>query len=159
MDAGAAMFRRLRGGVLTLDPTAEGMPPAGSGSSVWGVLLDIGLGDGTATLVSLADGTTSLYTSTGGGMAGGGRHEEVAAASLDFLSTVDAALERFEPDPDDELPKAGRITIRALTHAGRMRAEAAEKSLRRVDHPLHDLYGAGQRVISRLRLLDAYETL
>ena len=30
----------------------------------------------------LADGTTSMYTSTGGGVIGGGQHETVAAASM-----------------------------------------------------------------------------
>ena len=37
---------------------------------VWGVLMELGLEQGVATMVAFADGTVSLYFSGGGGIIG-----------------------------------------------------------------------------------------
>ena len=44
--------------------------------------MDMGTRNATATLVGLADGTTSLYLSTGGAVIGGGEHPQVAGYTL-----------------------------------------------------------------------------
>ena len=48
---------------------------------MWGALLETGHPNGVATLVSLGDATTSLYTTGGFGIIGAGFHEVVAAAT------------------------------------------------------------------------------
>jgi hypothetical protein len=48
--------------------------------------METGYPEAAATLVSLADGTASIYFSSGGGVIGGGPHDTIAAAARRFVS-------------------------------------------------------------------------
>jgi hypothetical protein len=91
---------------------------------------------GTATLVTLADGTTSLCTSTGGGIIGGGGHARVAAASRSFLAVVEDHLGLMSPDLDSDV------------------ADAPEDDLGHGRHPLSTVFYAGHDVLTELRTMD-----
>ena len=121
---------------------------------LWGALVETGYPRGTATLVTLADGTTSLYLSTGGGIIGGGFHEAVASATRTFLTELERHLPVLRPDPDAALPAVGRVIIRALTYTGRMSAEASEDDLGYGRHQLSPVFYAAHRVVTELRLID-----
>jgi hypothetical protein len=86
--SGEQVFQGLRGQLLSLDPAEAGLDRFTADRRVLGALMETGYPTGTATLVALADGTTSLYTSTGGDIIGGGGHARVAAASRSFLTVV-----------------------------------------------------------------------
>src|ERR1035437_6926854 len=73
-DRGADVYAGLREQILRLDPATAGMSQRPGGPIVWGALMEMGYPNGVATIVALADGTTSMYTSTGGGIIGGGAH-------------------------------------------------------------------------------------
>jgi hypothetical protein len=135
--------------VLGLDPGAAGLPRT---ERVWGATMDVGMERGTYTLVSLADGTTSLYLSTGGGFIGAGAHPAVAAATRQFLAAVEGALDGFGPDPDDALPALGRVIIRALGWDGRRRVEGVEDDLGNGRDPWSALFHAAHGVITQVRL-------
>ena len=70
--------------------------------SVWGVLMETGYREAAATLVALADGTASLYFSSGGGIIGGGPHASVNAAARRVVAL--AAGHRSELAPTSEFP-------------------------------------------------------
>jgi hypothetical protein len=110
--------------------------------------------NGIATLVALGDGTTSLYTSTGGGVIGGGEHQAVATETRGFLAELARHLDQLAPDEDDELPAVGDVTIRALTYSGRASVEAPQDELSSRNHPLARVFYAGHRVITALRQVD-----
>lgn len=142
--------------ILGADPASAGIGPTPAHPIVWGGLMDVSYPSGSATLVSLADGTTSLYTSTGGGRMGGGTHPDVAAATEGFLhglaDHVDLLEEADSGDPP--LPPVGSVALIALTFGGRRRAEAAEADLERPEHPLHEVFHAAHAVIGALRAID-----
>jgi hypothetical protein len=147
--------------VYGADPGSVGIVPTPAHPTVWGGLMDVTYPSGSATLVSLADGTTSLYTSTGGGRMGGGTHAEVAATTQGFLHALADHLGRLGEvipditDPDGPpLPPVGGVAFIALTFGGRRRAEASEEDLERPEHPLHDVFHAAQAVIGALRAID-----
>lgn len=152
--AGEQVARGLRRQILDLDPAEAGLDRFSAGRRVWGALMETGYLKGIATLVALADGTTSLYLSTGGGIIGGGAHERVAAATRSFLMAVEDHLGLLTPDPDSVVPAEGRVIIRALTYQGRYRAEAAEDDLGQGGHPLSAVFYAGHGVLAELRTLD-----
>ena len=56
--------------------------------------MEMAFPEGAATLVSLADGTTSMYTSTGGGVIGGGAHDAVVQAGRAFLLELERRVIR-----------------------------------------------------------------
>jgi hypothetical protein len=144
-------YEGLRAQLLALDPAAAGLAPTAALPRVWGVLFELGLERGTATVVSLADGTTSLYTSSGGGVIGAGAHAPVVTATHELLAVVEGHLDAFGDDPDHALPAAGTVAMRALTYAGRRRADAPEQELGEHRHPLSPVFYAGQDVITAIR--------
>jgi hypothetical protein len=139
--------------MLSLDPATVGLHPSAELPRVWGVLMEMGFPDGAATIVSLADGTTSLYTSEGGGVIGGGEHAPVAAASSRLLAEAEATETGLSPaeSVDVHLPPAGIVSFVVLGYSGTQIGAADEQELASMQHPLSRLYAAGQDVITALR--------
>ena len=109
-------------------------------------------GSATVTLVSVADGSASLYFSTGGGIIGGGAHPPVAAAAQAWLEHAVGYAPQMSPTTQFPLPAAGRTRF-YLIFAGRvLTAEAAEDDLGYERHALSPLFHLGQVVIEQIRL-------
>ncbi len=123
------------------------------GPATWGAVMEMGNGDGVASLVCLADGTSSLYVSTGGGMIGGGAHEAVVHANQVFLDMTQTHLAGMTQGLDHALPAAGRVIIRALTYDGPFTFEAAEDDLGYGRSPLSQVFYAAHGVLTELRLV------
>lgn len=118
-----------------------------------GVVVDIAQENGHATFVALTDGTTSMYTSTGGGVIGAGERPEVASATRRLLGVVDAHLAGVPLEGTDELPPASTVRIHVLRPDGRRHVDLpADAFWGRIDHELVPLIDAVQDVITALRL-------
>ncbi len=152
--AGEQVYQGLRAQILGLDPAEAGLGQGPERPVLWGAVMDMGYPRGTATLVALADGTTSLYTSSGGGIIGGGFHQAVASATRSFLAELEQHLPGLQPDLDPVLPAEGQVIIRALTYSGRLAAQAPEDDLGHGRHPLSPVFHAAHRVITELKLID-----
>jgi hypothetical protein len=142
----------MRRRILELDAAEAGISPSGELPHVWGALIDMGFPTGWASLVTLADGTTSLYTSAGGGVIGGGAHAPVVAASARFLRLVEAELARFEPTTDLEPREPGQTRFLVLTYDGIRAAGGSSEALAVGTDPLSAVFAAGQQVVTELRL-------
>src|ERR1044071_906768 len=66
------IYKGLRERVLTSKPEELGVEGAGAGSQAYGVLMEMGLSSGLASVVSFSTGDASAYTGTGRGLLGGG---------------------------------------------------------------------------------------
>jgi hypothetical protein len=141
----------LRGRILHADPAALGFWGS-TGREVWGAVMDMAFPGGVATLVSLEDGSTSLYTSTGGGVIGGGAHPSVVEATQAFLDAVAVYASQFSPDDSDDLPEPGHVRFHALAFDGRRGADALESELQARTHELWPLYYSGHQVVTALRI-------
>jgi hypothetical protein len=141
----------LRSQLLEFEPADIGLEPTEELPNVWGGLMELGYPEGAATIVSLADGSTSMYTSTGGGVIGGGTHDSVVQASRSFLVELEGRLGELEEVKDTRLPAPGIVAFRALTYSGPRARTADESELANGDHALSSLYAAGHGVISALR--------
>lgn len=150
----AEVYLSLRDQIFTLDPASVGITAVPGGLSTWGCLMETGYPNGTATLVCLADGTTSLYTSSGGGIIGGGMHESVVLETQKLLQVTDDHLAEMSGSVSQQLPAAGHTTIRALTHDGPRTFEALEDDLGERRSALSPVFYAAQDVITQLRLID-----
>lgn len=129
------------------------MPDAGV---VYGAIMDWALdGGGLSTVFGLADGTTSLYLSSGGGVIGGGFHERVRQATHAFIASFEPYLDSMVADGGAEPPPTGYTDLRALTTRGRFTVRAATKELGKGRHPMSGVFHAGQAVISALRQVPA----
>jgi hypothetical protein len=148
------IYIALRGRLLETDPASLGLAPSPGGRRVWAVVMDTAFPEGVASLAVVADGTTSLYTSTGGGTIGAGTHENVAVVSGAFLDRVDGALDLLVPASSFPLPSTGRVRFCVLTFDGGRTTEADEQDLGEGRHPLSGVFLAGHDVLTELRKTD-----
>jgi hypothetical protein len=146
-------FPGLRNQILTLDPLSVGLDADRTGP-IWGAMVETGIDRDVATLVCLADGTTSLYTSSGWGIIGGGAHEAVVAATQTFLATFADFLPDLTLEEEPALPGKGQVVLRALTHQGRFAFGAPEADLGHGRSPLSPAFHAAHAVITELRLIN-----
>src|SRR5262245_6443142 len=105
----AAMARELRAKALAVTAAELGLAPTDSRPGVGGVLMELGYAQAVATLAVFAEGSTSLYISTGGGVIGAGEHKPVRQEAETFLSVVQGHLVEFRPTEETPLPNAGRV--------------------------------------------------
>lgn len=147
------IYLQLRRRVLDLNPADIGLSPSPAAPHVWGVLMETGYEVGAATLMALADGTTSLYYSTGGGMLGSGEFAPLAEASKTLVAQAEAQLPLMKPSTITALPKIGQVKFTLLTYSGILSAQAPEKSLALSQHPLSPLFTQAQITLRQLRAL------
>jgi hypothetical protein len=135
-------FNGLRQRALTVDAKMIGISP-GKGQ-IWGAIVDLGMDTGTATIVCFADGTTSLYLSTGGGIIGGGQHEAVRKVTRTFLAAASAQAAGFATASEYPLPAVGHVKFYLRRGADVLAADATEKELVSGKHALSPLFAAVQ---------------
>jgi hypothetical protein len=147
----AATSRGLREQALSIGSADVGVTPSAALAQVWGVLMETGYKTAVASLVVFADGTTSLYFSSGGGVIGAGEHARVRAASDALLTSAEAHVAQFAPVAETPLPAPGRVRFHVRTYNGIVAAEADEQDLGFGEHPLSPVFRAGHGVITELR--------
>jgi len=148
------VYDGLRTAALGVTEAAVGKAPAES-PDVLGVVVDIPRSGGMASVVALADGTTSMYMSTGGGTIGAGAHEAVVLASHALLATLQRLIEMFPADERVDLPQADMVQITLVTPAGRRRAGVPAAAFWGEEpSTVVELIAAIQDVISAIRGID-----
>ena len=147
----AAMIRKLREQALRVTAEELDLFPTEQRPRVWGAIMELGYPTGIATLMTLAEGTTSLYFSGGGGVIGAGEHASVRDAAEAFLDAVEAHLEGFPRVDATPTPRFGRVRLYVRTFEGTLGIEATDEDLSRGLHPLSPVFHAGHAVITAIR--------
>ena len=147
----------LRDTLLRAKPADYGLAPTAEFPNVWAAIIEMRVGDATASVVTVVDGTTSLYLSTGGGVIGGGEHESVRAAGRKLLSAVEDFFKAkaFVPQKVALDVVKGAVTFNVLTYGGIVAARDSEDRLKTRKSPIWPLYWLGQDVITQVRLIGA----
>jgi hypothetical protein len=149
----APAYANLRGMALKLNPAESGLGPTEALPRAYGVVMDTMYPHGAATLLALADGTTSLYLTSGGGTIGAGEHARVATATRRLVAMAEQAVDVIPSAADDALPPQGATTIRVLTHTGAHAVTAPEDDLGNGRHELSPLFHGAHAVIAEIRRL------
>jgi hypothetical protein len=149
-------FADMRRMLISAKPADLGMQPTARLPRVWAAMMEMRLEHGYVTVASLADGTTSLYMSSGGGILGGGEHQAVQVATFSFLGAVEAGLDKLSPVAEPPLPAPGTIRLHALTYWSPGTLEAPEAEVMEGRHPLGWMFDAGNDVVTQLRLLQQH---
>ena len=151
MENPADVIRRLREQAFRIGAVDLALTPTPSRPHVWGAIMELGYPTGIATLLTFAEGTTSLYFSNGGGVIGAGDHAAVRDAAEALLNVVEARLAEYGPVEETPTPRIGRVRLYARTFAGTLGAEATEEQLGENLHPLSPVFLAGHAVITAIR--------
>jgi hypothetical protein len=147
----AEMSQQLRAEALTQSAQNLGIVTSEEHPTVFGILMETGYSDAVATLAVFAEGSTSLYFSTGGGIIGAGEHDSVRATHAPFFAEAEARLGVFTKTSDTPLPSDGRVRFYLRTFGSTLTAEALEEDLGEMRHELSDLFHAGHNVITAVR--------
>ena len=147
------MYSALRRRALSTQRTDVGIPEPPPEAPVWGILMETGYPGGTATLLALGDGTSSLYLSTGGGVIGGHAHQNVREANAEFVGAANGHYQHLNPTDSFPLPEEGQTMFYVLTDSGVLSGSGPEEELGFGRHPLSPLFYEGHRVITQLRLI------
>ena len=141
----------LRAALLASKPADYGLAPTTELPHVWAVLMEMQMTGAVASVVAVADGSTSLYLSSGGGILGGHAHDAVREANRKLLLACEKLLAGFvaKAEPTKVLPNA--VSFVLLTHEGMRVARDTEERLKSKTSPLWPAFYLGHGVISALR--------
>lgn len=142
----------MRTRLLSMEASELGLMPTEALPNVWGLLMETGYAQGPVTLLTLAEGTTSLYLPNGGGIIGAGEHRPVRAAGTALLETAEFALSDLSKRDEASAPAGGVVQFLALTFGGVFSAQMAEQELGGGTGPLSALFFAGQALLSQVRI-------
>jgi hypothetical protein len=124
-----------------------------SGDSVHSVLMDWNVGNGTATVLAAADGTASIYLSSGGGHLGGGqKYPAIRGAALQAIRLATDLISQFKTTETFNLPVAGEVFFYLTTSKDVRLAIAKEADLQTEKEPLAALGAIMQEIITQYRL-------
>lgn len=147
------VYAKLRSMALEVTPGQIKIPELGNDSSVYGMVMDWSMGQGTVTFVFMATGDASLYTSTGGGMIGGGTHEKVSVATRSLVAHASAFLDQAKRTDETPLPGKDGACLYFLTRNGRYLARESMKRFEDRSSSLITLFDEANEVITELRLV------
>jgi hypothetical protein len=149
----ADVYHGLRQQVFALTPDQLGGGTFAE-EPILALVMETRYPEAVATLVAVADGTTSLYFSNGGGVIGAGTHAAVAEASERWLEAGRAALRELPEVAEPALPADGTTQFLAVTPTGLRGLAVPEAELGERRHDLSPLFYAGQDVITQIRLAE-----
>lgn len=149
----ATIMRELRLMMLKSDPVEAGLTKEKVGGNAFGVVMDMPIGGGhTATITSFVTGDASLYTTSTFGVMGGVGHEPVRREAREFVREAERYLEDGILVTDFTYPDSETVFFYILTFDGVYRVEAKMKDIEGSKTRLRNLYGAGQKVLTQIRL-------
>ena len=147
------VYTSLRNMALATKPETAGASASAAPNVPFGVVTDIRVDNGFATVVANADGHASIYLSSGGGYLGGEGTAKINAAAKATVEAAASALGEMHLTKQYPLPQQDHVNFFVLTTAGVLTATAKESDLEDTSKPLGHLYEAVQNVITQYRLM------
>jgi hypothetical protein len=145
--ADPAIYPRLREHMLT-----SKLQNYESGA-VQKALMDWHVTNGTVTVLAGADGSASMYLSSGGGFIGGGQgYPELREAAQRAIGIAIELKSRFKKTENFDLPQRENVVFFITTDDGVYTAVVSEAEVRRGKSPFAALGGAMQAIVTGYRL-------
>ncbi len=127
-------------------------------SPVLAVLMETGYPEAVVTLVSVADGSSSLYYSNGGGVIGAGEYRQVHDSSVALIEIAVKNQAKFSLAKTYPLPKSGYTRFYVVTTSGVYTDEILEDDLGNEKHALSPVFFQGHELISYIRAADEHRS-
>jgi hypothetical protein len=147
-----ALYIEKRNQLFSLDPEMVGIKRSNEHPNVWGVMTEFGMDDGYVTIVSLANGKTDMYFSSGSGILGAGDNSMVSVASAELVRTAERYISQMRSTEEHPFPSPGSTRFYLMTYHGLLTGEVAENiMLDERTHPMYGLYAFTRNVITQIR--------
>lgn len=144
-------FEGLRNMAFSATPEQLGLSLPTDKTVVYGVIMDWEMGGATATIVSYQTGDASLYLSSGGGVIGGGQHQNVNSAAKQFVSLAQTFLDKTIKTETTPLPSNDEVKFYLLTNKGVFVGQETMKNFENNSSSWLRLFEEGNNVLTELR--------
>ena len=141
-------YLKLRQLAFKTTPANLGITSALDSQEPFGIIMDLSLPKGNATIVAFISGDASFYTSTGGGVIGGIGHENVRNAARKFVIASVKYVDKMIKTVAYPLPELGKVKFYILTPKYIFTYEADERDLHK--NELSPLYAQGHHMLTEL---------
>lgn len=144
-------FKGLRNMAFTATPEQLGLSLPTDKTVAYGVIMDWEMGGVTATTVSYQTGDASLYLSSGGGVIGGGQHQNVKNAAQKFVSLAQTFLDKTIKTEIMPLPSTDEVKFYLLTNKGVFVGQETMNNFENNSSSWLKLFEEGNNVLTELR--------
>jgi hypothetical protein len=145
-------FEGLRNMAFSVTHEQLGLSLPTEKTVVYGVIMDWGMGSATATIVSYQTGDASLYLSSGGGVIGGGQHQNVSSAVKRFVSLAQTYLDKSTKIETTDLPTTDQVKFYLLTNKGKFVGQDNMNNFENRSSEWLKLFEEGNNVLTELRM-------
>ena len=149
-ESAGADLRRM---VLSTRPNELGFTSDADFPSVYGVLTEWDMDGVTATMMSMRDGTASLYTTSTFGIIGGHGHESVRKAAVRYVKAGQQLAKSGKPVIEFAYPESGQVFYYLLTYDGVRLVTGNRAAIEQGEDSTHPLFAAAQDVLTELRVI------
>ncbi len=141
---------------MAFSTTAErlGLSLPADKTTVFAVIMDWGMDGAIATTVAYQTGDASLYLSTGGGVIGGGQHQNVNDAAKKFVDFAQSYLPNSTKTESNKLPKSDEVLFYFLTNDGMYVGKEHMDNFKTNSSPWLKLFEEGNKVLTELRIVN-----
>lgn len=122
-------------------------------NSVFGVIMDMTLSNGNATVSGFIDGNASIYWSAGGGVIGGIGHKHIRDAAKAFVESSDSFVDKLTLVQSCPLPKENWNSFYILTKRGILGGTFKKEKLSSRNHEFYPLFKSAHDLITQLRMV------
>jgi hypothetical protein len=147
------MFIEMRDLFFSVDPKELNIEKEYE-NQIYAVIMETGYKDVALSLRCFADGTISIYYTSGGGMIGIGEHVDARKAGLSLVEESKKNFKKFELVKEFPLPKDGQTIFYLLTSDGVYSFIEKENTLGNNQSELSPFFYKAQDVITQARLID-----
>jgi len=144
-------FEGLRNMAFTATPEQLELSLPTETTVVYGVIMDWEMGGATASTVAYQTGDASLYLSSGGGVIGGGQHQNVNSAAKQFVSLAQTFLDKTNKTETTPLPSTDEVKFYLLTNKGIFAGREQMKNFENNSSTWLKLFEEGNNVLTELR--------
>lgn len=152
VDTAENAFDGLRNMAFSATPDQLELSLPTDKTVVYGVIMDWEMGGSTATTISYQTGDASLYLSSGGGVIGGGQHENVNSTAKQFVSLAQTYLEKTTKTGTTPLPTTNQVKFYLLTNNGVYVGQDVMNNFENNSSEWQKLFEEGNKVLTELRM-------
>ena len=146
-------YQGLRNMALGVTPEQLKITLPTDQTKIYGIVIDWDLGEGIASFISFSTGDASMYLSSGGGLIGGGQHENGSTAANAFIVKAQQYLDKTTKIDSTPLPDKNCVRFYFMTNKGKFTAQENLKNFDNNSSLWLPLFEEGNKVISELRLI------
>jgi hypothetical protein len=119
---------------------------------VYGIITDLAMDDGVATVVTFLTGDASIYLSSGGGFIGAGQHESVKKVTTEFVNDSHLISFKGKPFENPNLPEDGYASFYFLSNMSQTKISEKISKMENGESEFSELFFSLNKVISEIRI-------